>query len=62
MGLGTLARPQGDKAQRPPRDLPEVVEEIEREMPGARDSPPQLMHTFVRRGDTVEVVEDEEVS
>jgi len=39
-----------------------VIEEIEREVPNTRDPPPQLLWTFVCHGDTMEVVEDEEVS
>jgi len=39
-----------------------VVEEIECEPPSARDSSPQLVPTFVRRGDSAEVVEDEKAS
>ena len=38
-----------------------MIEEIEREAPNTWD-PPQLLRTFVCRGDTMEVVEDEEAS
>ena len=44
------------------RVSPEVIEEIEREAPNTRYPPPQLLRTFVCRRDTIEVVEDEEVS
>jgi len=44
------------------RESPEVIEEIEREAPNTQDPPPQLLQTFVCRGDTMEVVEDEEAS
>lgn len=62
MGFGGPVRPQGGEVQRPSRDIPEVVEEIECEPPSAQDSSPQLVRTFVRRGDSVEVVEDEKAS
>ena len=39
-----------------------MIEEIEREAPNTRDPPPQLLRTFMCRGDTIEVVEDEEAS
>ena len=39
-----------------------MIEEIEREAPNTQDPPPQLLWTFVCHGDTMEVVEDEEVS
>ena len=39
-----------------------MIEEIEREAPNTRDPPPQLLRTFVCHKDTIEVVEDEEVS
>ena len=44
------------------RESPEVIEEIKREAPNTQDPPPQLLRTFVCRGDTMEVVEDEEAS
>ena len=44
------------------RESPEVIEEIELEAPNTRDPPPQLLRTFICRGDTMEVVEDEEAS
>ena len=39
-----------------------MIEEIEHEVPNTRDPPPQLLWTFICRGDTMEVVEDEEAS
>ena len=39
-----------------------MIEEIEREEPITRDPPPQLLRTFICHRDTMEVVEDEEVS
>ena len=39
-----------------------MIEEIERKAPNTWDPPPQLLQTFVCRGDTIEVVEDEEAS
>ena len=39
-----------------------MIEEIEREAPNTQDPPPQLLQTFVCRGDTMEVVEDEEAT
>ena len=44
------------------RESPEVIEEIEREAPNIRDPPRRLLRTFMWRGDTMEVVEDEEAS
>ena len=39
-----------------------MIEEIEREAPNIRDPPRRLLRTFMWRGDTMEVVEDEEAS
>ena len=39
-----------------------MIEQIEREAPNTQDPPPQILRTFVCRGDTMEVVEDEEAS
>ena len=39
-----------------------MIDEIECEAPNTRDPPPQLLWTFICRGDTMEVVDDEEVS
>ena len=39
-----------------------MIEEIERKAPNTRDPPPQLLWTFMCRGDMIEVVEDEEAS
>ena len=39
-----------------------MIEEIEHEATNTWDPPPRLLWTFVCRGDTMEVVEDEEAS
>ena len=62
MDLGPGIQPQAYRAPRQARESPEVIEEIEREAPNTQDPPPQLLWTFVCRGDTMEVVEDEEAS
>jgi len=62
MDLGPCVRPQADRVPRQVRESTEVIEEIKREAPNTRDPPPQLLQTFVCRGDTIEVVEDEEAS
>ena len=61
MDLGPYVRPQDDREPRQARESPEVIEEIEREAPNTQD-PPYLLWTFMCRGDTMEVVEDEEAS
>ena len=61
MELIPSVRPRAGRAPRQARESPEVIEEIEREAPNTWD-PPQLLRTFVCRGDTMEVVEDEEAS
>ena len=62
MDLGPGIQPQAYRAPRQARESPEVIEEIEREAQNTRDPPPQLLRTFVCRGDMMEVVEDEEAS
>ena len=39
-----------------------MIEEIEREAPNTRYPPPQLLRTFMCRGNMIEVVEDKEAS
>ena len=39
-----------------------MIEEIERKAPNTQDPPPQLLRTIVCHRDTIEVVEDKEVS
>ena len=62
MDLGPYVLPQADWAPRQARESPKVIEEIERDAPNTWDPPPQLLRTFVCHKDTIEVVEDEEVS
>lgn len=57
-GLGPSVRPQACRAPRQARESPEVIKEIKRDAPDTREPPPQLLRTFVRRGDKMEVVED----
>ena len=62
MELIPSVRPRAGQAPRQARESPEVIEEIEHEAPNTWDPPPQLLWTFICRGDTMEVVEDEEAS
>ena len=39
-----------------------MIEEIKRKAPNTQDPPPRLLRTFICHRDTMEVVEDEEVS
>ena len=62
MQLIPSVQPRAGRASRQARESLEVIEEIEHEAPNTQDPPPQLLRTFICHGDTMEVVEDEEVS
>ena len=62
MELIPSVRPRAGRAPRQARESPEVIEEIEREVPNTQNPPPRLLWTFVCRGDTMDVVEDEVAS
>lgn len=62
MGLGAPSRPRRAERQEPSWSTPEEVEEIDRQPPCSRDTPPRPLCTFICRGDVLEVIEEEEAS
>jgi hypothetical protein len=43
-------------------EIPEEIEEIDRQPPCPGGTPPRVARTFLHRGDVVEVVEEEEAN
>ncbi|CAD6265891.1 unnamed protein product [Miscanthus lutarioriparius] len=62
MALGAPIGPRRSERQGPSREIPEGIEEIDWEPPRPWKAPPPAARTFLRRGDMLEVMEEEEAS
>lgn len=61
MGLGVPSRPRREDRPRTSEGAAEGIEEVPREPPHPWDAPAHMTHTFLKRGDRVNVVEEEDV-
>lgn len=62
MAHGASIGPWRSERQGPSREITEGIEEIDREPPHPWVSPPWAARTFLRRGDMLEVMEEEEAN